>query len=133
MPLRRPRHIEGTIHQKILAPVVNWPHLLRIGILPTPITLQRIIRPGIPQLEDRLHEFIGPAVAFGMGGHGCIAVITRLHIKHGGHHIPAHATAGDMVERRHLTGRMKRVAKVLDTVLIKPIRSVAPLMARQRR
>ena len=68
MPLRRSGHIEGAIHPKILAPVVNWPHLLRIGILATPIPLQRIIRPGIPQFEDRCYQFLGPAVAVGMEG-----------------------------------------------------------------
>ncbi|KAG0920421.1 hypothetical protein G6F32_015609 [Rhizopus arrhizus] len=47
----------------------------------------------VEQAQRDIHEFFGAGIAPVVSRHGFVAMVARLGVEHGSHHVPAHAAA----------------------------------------
>ena len=113
-PLRRRLAQMDRIEPVVVPLVLDAMHLGRIGKNPARAVAQhgRVLPASLPELVDQLHIFVRDLVAVVMRGLLVLAGAAGGAVEIAGHHVPADAAFGEMIERRHpprkRVGRLER-------------------------
>ncbi|KAG0732059.1 hypothetical protein G6F40_017006 [Rhizopus arrhizus] len=77
----------------MVAVMVNQMNPFRHAVHPLAVDRQRLVFPRVEQAQRDIHEFFGAGIAPVVSRHGFVAMVARLGVEHGSHHVPAHAAA----------------------------------------
>ena len=106
LALRRRPRIQRPARAEVLAAVIDG---VDLGVIDQHATLaigdDRAGLPRAPQATADFHVFVGHVVAQVMLGHALHAEVHRREVRTAGDGVPADASAGHLVERRHQAGQ----------------------------
>ena len=97
--LGRARYGEGPARAVVLALMIEAPHLVGVGeALRCLVHDQRVVGPRVPMAVHDLHELVGAVIARIVLDRLLEPHVARLHVVHGGHHVPGGAPARHQIE-----------------------------------
>ena len=110
--LRRAVDIERAFDGEVLALVVEDVDLPGIEEPASRLVAREsVVLPAVPQAEHHVGEFLRPRVAVRMGEVGVAIEVERLELIARRHHVPARASAADLVEGRELPRHVIRLVE----------------------
>ena len=106
--LRRTRHVQGALHRKVLALVVEHMAVCRVEHPTTGLVPHKGVGvPAVPQALHHIGKLAGTFVAVGMGQVVLQVEIARLELAGRGDQVPARSPAAQVVQRGKLARNVK--------------------------